>query len=251
MLHLVGTGLSEKGISTEGIEACERCSKLYIERYTSIITDAKLRFLESLFGKNITELRRTDMEENSKKLLDEAGRSDIAVLVGGDPLIATTHKILAIKASELGIPIRTYSAASVISVAMGQSGLDFYRFGPIITVPAWSEHYKPTAFCSTIRENMARNLHSILLLDYKSEEQRSLNPKEAIQTLLDAQGAQTAQALSSHTMLIIIKDAGLATEKRLFTSMGDAARIEEKGLFTIIIPAKPTEIEQELIQSLY
>lgn len=251
MLHLVGTGLSEKGISAEGMEACKSCPKLYIERYTSIITETKQRFLESTIRKRMIEIGRPEMEENSGKLLEEAAKADIAILVGGDPLIATTHKILAIKARKLGITIKIYGSASVVSVAMGQSGLDFYRFGPIITVPLWSEHYKPTAFYETIKENAERNLHSILLLDYKSKEQRSLNPKEAIGTLLEAQKAHKGSILSSHTMLILVRDAGLATEKRLFVPLGEAETIDENGLFTIIIPARLTEIERELIQSIY
>ncbi len=49
---------------------------------------------------------------------------------------------------------------------MGESGLDFYRFGQICTIPRWSEHYKPVSFYETIETNLTNGHHSILLLDY-------------------------------------------------------------------------------------
>ena len=34
MLYIIGLGLNEKSISLEGIEAIEKCEKIYLESYT-------------------------------------------------------------------------------------------------------------------------------------------------------------------------------------------------------------------------
>ncbi len=40
------------------------------------------------------------MEENASDMVKRAATKDIAILVGGDPLMATTHKILYIEAEK-------------------------------------------------------------------------------------------------------------------------------------------------------
>ena len=44
---------------------------------------------------------------------------------------------------------------SVLTAAIGESGLDFYRFGAIATIPKWSAHYTPVSFYETLQKNMS------------------------------------------------------------------------------------------------
>ena len=109
-----------------------------------------------------------------KSLLKLAKDRDVAVLISGDPLIATTHKILFIEARKLGIRVEIVHAASIASAAIGESGLDFYRFGKVCTHTKWHEHYTPVSFYETIRTNMQNNEHSLVLLDYDSVAESSM-----------------------------------------------------------------------------
>lgn len=251
MLYLIGTGISDKGISLEALDICKSCSDLYLDEYTSRVSDSKISFLESATGKRIRKLARSDMEEDSAKLVKDAKDSDIAILVGGDPLLATTHKILFLKAKAAGVKCVILHSASIINSAMGSSGLDFYRFGPIVTVPFWSEHYKPKSFFTTIKDNMERNLHSILLLDYSSKEHRSMGIKEALGILFEAQEAFSLDILKKEQNVIIMGDMGQSSEEKIYISIKDAENYSSKAQSIIIIPAKLTEIESELINSIY
>ena len=73
---------------------------MYVDRFTSFISDRTIRYISEVTGKQVTELTRQDMEEDAAELVRRAATRDIAVLVGGDPLMATTHKILYIEAKQ-------------------------------------------------------------------------------------------------------------------------------------------------------
>ena len=109
------------------------------------------------------------------------------MLIGGDPLMATTHKILFIEAKKRNVEVEIVHSNSVLTAAIGESGLDFYRFGAIATIPKWSAHYTPVSFYETLQKNMQNNLHSLLLLDYSQELAASLSIKDSIDILEKAE----------------------------------------------------------------
>ena len=69
MLHIIGLGLNEKGISIEGKETLKICKKVYLENYT-VEFPYKLEKLEKIINKKIISLDRTQVE--SEKLVIEA-----------------------------------------------------------------------------------------------------------------------------------------------------------------------------------
>src|SRR5208283_4653121 len=142
MLLLVGTGISYDDMSVRAVEACRGC-KLYVERYTSIMDDEKIMRISEMLGSTPKLLQRSDLEENARRIVSEAKSKNVAILVGGDPLTATTHKILLIEAAKQGVETRIFHASSIFTAAIGESGLDFYRFGQACTIPKWSKSYKP------------------------------------------------------------------------------------------------------------
>src|SRR3989344_4034640 len=88
MFYLIGIGLNENGISLEGKEIAASCKKVYLESFT-VSFPYPLKDLEKVIGKKIISLRRLEVE--SKFLVNEAKKQDIALLVYGNPLFATTH----------------------------------------------------------------------------------------------------------------------------------------------------------------
>ena len=62
----------------------------------------------------------------------------MAILVGGDPLMATTHKIFIHRGERQKVETEIVHANSIITTAIGESGLDFYGFGAPCTIPKWS-----------------------------------------------------------------------------------------------------------------
>ena len=90
-------------------------------------------------------------------------------MVVGDPFCATTHSDLYLRAIKLGIKVEVIHNASIVN-AVGCTGLMVYRFGEIISVPFFTDSWKPYSFIEKVKVNFKNNLHTLLLLDIKVKE---------------------------------------------------------------------------------
>lgn len=251
MLFLIGTGLSYNDISLSAINICKDC-EVYIEKYTSYVSDEKIEFLERQIGKSISVLSRSDLEENIKNIVGSAKAKKIAILVGGDPLTATTHKILFTEAAKQNVNTKVCHSSSIIPASIGESGLDFYRFGQTCTISKWSDKYKPISFYETIERNARNNLHTIVLLDYDAKQEKSLDIKEALEILESAEAHYKMSIIKETTKIFVMHNMSLDDEAKYFTDVKSAKRLSfGKGMSLIIIPAKIIDIEKESIESLY
>ena len=88
MLYVIGLGLSDDSISKKGLEIAKRCKKIYLENYTAELPYS-INEMERSIGKKITIADREFVE--GLKFLDEAKKTDVALLIYGSPLTATTH----------------------------------------------------------------------------------------------------------------------------------------------------------------
>jgi len=247
---MIGTGLSDTDISLGAMEICRGC-EVFAETYTSMFSEKKLDYLSRAIGKRIPQLERSDLEENVSKFLSRAKQKDIALLVGGDPLIATTHKILFIEALKLGVKVKIWHSSSIISAAMGESGLDFYRFGKTCTIPKFSVHYKPLSFYDALYTNHINNLHSLMLLDYDPGGLSTLSTNEAIENIEKAEAHYRRGVVNPDSHIIILRNLSLESEQRLFVKINEAKELNLKGAITLILPAKLTKVEQETIDAMY
>ncbi len=251
MFYLIGIGLSEKDISLKAIEKSKKC-KVYIERYTGYITDNSIKNLSNLLDKKINILNRSSLEENVKKIIEEAKENDIALLIEGDPLIATTHKILFIEAKKQNVKINIIHSSSIITAVIGESGLDFYRFGAICTIARWTEHYKPISFYETIEKNINLNLHSLLLFDFDEKNQTSIELKQVLGILDNAENYYNKKILDKNKKIILMHNISLNDEVKKIIEISNLKNLElNKGPTLLIIPAKLSEIEKEIIYSIY
>lgn len=76
---------------------------------------------------------------------------------------ATTHSDLILRAVELGIKYQVIHNASIMN-AIGCCGLQLYQFGETISIPFWSDSWKPDSFVDKIEANLQRGLHTLCLL---------------------------------------------------------------------------------------
>lgn len=183
MLYLVGLGLwDERDITLKGLEIARKASKVYLENYTSFPMGMHLEALEELIGKHVKLLSRHDVEVRPT-FIDEAKNSDVVVLVGGDPLVATTHSDIVMRAADKGVKTRIIHNASIVS-AIAETGLHIYKFGETVTVPFWTENFKPTSFYDKILRNLDHGLHTLVLLDIDRANNRYMTANEAIKRLI-------------------------------------------------------------------
>jgi diphthine synthase len=246
MLFLVGLGLSEKEIPIGTMEVCRNC-ELYIDKFTSMVEERTTDYITEQTGKRITELTRQDMEENARDIVQRALTKDIAILVGGDPLMATTHKILYIEAERQHIKTQIVHANSIITTVIGESGLDFYRFGAPCTIPKWSQHYSPISFYEKIEANLLNKNHTILLLDYDAKSRTTLGIKDAISALEKADAHYKKGIINNKTKIILLHNMSLEDSKVVITTIENAKTLDYNGVNIIILPAELTDIEKEAI----
>jgi len=85
MLYLVGLGLADElDITIRGLNAIKKCSRVYLESYTSILHIPTER-LELLYGKEVIVADRELVESQADVILHDAQNEDVAFLVVGDP----------------------------------------------------------------------------------------------------------------------------------------------------------------------
>ena len=209
MLTLIGLGLSdENDITLKGIEAAKNADKVFAEFYTSF-WNGKKENLEKIIGKKIVEAERKDLEENSNRILEQARKSNIVILVQGDPLIATTHATLIAEAKKMGIETRIIHNASIFS-AITETGLHIYKFGSTVTIPFPEKTNKqlPKSVYETISENRKRKLHTLCLLDMISENKKYMNAHEEIEILLKMEKEFKGNIIHKNSEAVVFESAG-------------------------------------------
>lgn len=161
MLYLIGLGLNAKGISQEGLEAIGKCKKVYLENYT-VDFPYSVGELGEVIGKKIESLDREDVE--SLSFIDEARKLNVALLIYGSPLIATTHITIIDEAEKSGIKTKVIHSGSVVD-AVSETGLQLYKFGKIASMPEWKKNFEPDSFMEIVKDNQSINAHSLILID--------------------------------------------------------------------------------------
>ena len=163
MLYLIGLGLDRRGISEHGLEVLKRCKKVYLEGYTVDFPYTK-QDLEEVLHKDIISVDRNFVE--SLEFVDEAAKKDVALLVYGSPLTATTHISIIEECRASKIKCKVLHAASIFD-AVAETGLQLYKFGKVASMPAWnvSKNYTPESFIEIVKENQGIKAHSLILID--------------------------------------------------------------------------------------
>jgi diphthine synthase len=210
-LVFVGLGLhSERGISLHGIDEVKTAHAVFAEFYTSLMPELSISKLEKLAGKRINVLTRRDLEEDlGNKILEAAEKEKVVFLVPGDPLMATTHVDLRIRAEKQGIETKLVHGASIISAVIGLSGLQNYKYGRSVTVP-FSEQGQQiieTPY-NVIKANKKMGLHTLCFLDFKPEEERYMTVKEGLEVLLKVEKQQNGRIVTMKTLAVGIARAG-------------------------------------------
>jgi len=186
MLIFIGLGQSIKHLTLEALEYLEISEKVFIDTYTGIVEGIEqlIKDLERR-GKKVILAKREDLEGKSIDLLvSEARARNIAILVPGDPFIATTHDAIRVEALKKGVTVRVVNGLSIYALAASRSGLQAYRFGKTVTL-VYPNHFKPYSTIETIYENLKRNLHTLVLLDFRADESRYMTVPEAVEILLE------------------------------------------------------------------
>ena len=209
-LVFVGLGLyDEKDLSLRGLETIKEADTIFAELYTSLMPAFSISKLEKLSKKNISIVSRRDLEEEAgQKILEAAKKGKTILLVPGDPLIATTHVDLRIRAKKQGIKTRIIHGASIISAVIGLSGLQNYKYGRSVTIPFTDEISTVETPYTVIMENKRLGLHTLCFLDIKAEEKRYMTIRDGLKALLAMERTKRKRAVTLDTLAVGIARAG-------------------------------------------
>ena len=244
MIYLIGMGLwDEKDLSIRGLEIAKKADRVFLENYTSSLMGLDTGDLEELVQKPIEPLSREDME-NDPRFLKDAVNHNIAILVGGDPLVATTHHDLILRAREAGINVRVIHNASIIS-AIAETGLHIYKFGRTVTIPFWTENFKPTSFFKHILENISSGLHTLVLLDIDKKNNRYMTANEGLKRIQELDNERKIK-----TAIVV---ARLGSDSPLIRYGTVEALINQDfgpPLHSIVVPGELHVLEKDYLESL-
>ncbi|KAI4336791.1 hypothetical protein L6164_015272 [Bauhinia variegata] len=267
MLYIIGLGLGdERDITLRGLEVVKKCHKIYMEVYTSLLSFGLsadgLSKLENLYGKAITLSDREMVEEKADHMLSESRDADVAFLVVGDPFGATTHSDLVVRAKKMGIAVKIVHNASVMN-AIGICGLQLYRYGETVSIPFFTETWRPDSFYEKIQRNRMMGLHTLCLLDIRVKEPsleslcrgrkqyeppRYMTINTAIEQLLEVEQTREESAYTEETECVGFARLGSEDQMIVAGTMRQLQMIDfGPPLHCLVITGKTHPLEEEML----
>ncbi len=234
--YLIGIGLDKKSISLEAIEAIKKCKEVYLENYTVNFPYEKQK-LEDSINKKILSLERKNVE--SEELIDRAKKENIALLVYGNPLSATTHIQLILKCKKENIPYKIIHSESILT-AIAETGLQLYKFGKTASMPEFQKNYEPDSWFDVILQNEKIKAHTLLLTDIGLSAKKAINQLENI-------GKKRNIEIEK---IIICSHVGTKKSKIYYGKINDLKNKEIPLPFCIIIPSELHFVEKKALEIL-
>ncbi|MFW6233735.1 MAG: diphthine synthase [Nanoarchaeota archaeon] len=237
MLYLIGLGLNHKGISQQGLEIAKKSKKVYVESYT-IKFPYDFDELEKILKKSFVIADREKVENLS--LVDEARKKDVALLVYGSPLFATTHVTLINEAIKSGVKVKVIHSASIFD-AISMTGLQLYKFGKTTSLPKWNEKKKfmPDSFVEVIKDNQKISAHTLLLVDIGLRFEDALNQLEV----------SFKNKKFKLKKILVCEKLGTKKQNIIYDSFKKLKEEEIKEPYCFIIPGEFNHYEEEFLKN--
>ena len=272
-LLLVGMGMgSLTGMTLEAQAAAKAADHRRYEAYTALWPDEELARLEKSVGL-IQRVMRPEVEE-PEELLSLAKQSLVALLVVGDPLQATTHVDLQLRATDAGIDCAVIHGISITTVVTGAIGLSNYKFGRQTTLTYPYGDWIATSPLEILAFNQKQDLHTLALLDLDptglgTGDQRPMRPKDAVESMRlmweklqnteEDIYAEKSERKASRQMatevylqqsfdsvpVVLCSDMGTSNQSIVTTTLGNLAEEEGGRLNCLVFPASTCEIEEK------
>jgi len=211
MLWFVGLGISgTRSIPIEVVKIIQKADFVYLESFTSPIYKQQEEEIKNIVSGSFKIAKRW-LVEDGQEILKASKSSTVVLLSYGDPYVATTHIELRTRAKLEKIETNTIHSASAITSMIGESGLQFYKVGRIVTI--MNEKKSIITPYTAIFKNLIQGLHSVILLEYNQDENYFLDPKDAISSLLDVEKEQKRNVVNNDMFAIVASRIGFKTQK--------------------------------------
>lgn len=246
VLNLIGIGLNdEKDITFRGFELVQKSDYIYLENYTSLL-NASIQKLEEFYKKRIILADRDLIENRAEEtILKYSKESVVSLLVVGDPMSATTHVDIMMRAKALKIPVNIVNNASIMT-AIGITGLQLYKFGKTTSIP-FSSSLIETPY-DVIKQNKSNGLHTLVLLDIKVDENKFMTINEALKILQNIENKRGEKIILPDTKVIACARLGAPDYLVRYGQVKDLVKQNfGQPLHSLIVPGELHFMEEEAL----
>eukprot|EP00644_Phytophthora_capsici_P011694 jgi/Phyca11/552955/estExt2_Genewise1Plus.C_PHYCAscaffold_500208 len=267
VLYVVGLGLGdEQDVTLRGLNAIKKSKKVFLENYTSVL-GVELDKLGEFYGREVILADRDCVETGADQIFADAKDDDVAFLVVvGDPLCATTHSDLILRAKELDIKVEVIHNASVMGAA-GACGLQLYSFGQTVSIPFFRDEWRPDSFYEKIQYNRRGGMHTLCLLDIKVKEPdfeamcrgrtvflppRFMTVNQAIEQLIEIEENRQEGAYSKDTICVGMARLGQKDQTIIAGTMEELLTADFGApLHCLAITGEVHPLEEEMLKQFY
>ena len=249
----IGLGLDgPSSLSADVITILKSVENVFFEVYTNF-TASNLKNYESFLQINIKPIYRNSLENESKSFLLSQKDINCALLISGDPFIATTHYMLLLEAVQLGLSVEIYNNVSIYSIAPSITGLSAYKFGKTVTI-AFPERIVSEASYDLIKANIDIDAHTLVLLDIDLEKNTFLTINEALKILLNIDNKRKQKLFTNNKKILALNKLSSSGAKIIYNSIEELLKIQWKDLGApqaLIIPATLSPPEKEILEAMW
>ncbi len=247
-LYLIGLGLSPDLITLRGLRKIKDVRKVYLDIYTSSFPEP-LDEIKRIIGRNdIILANRSMLEERSSEIIGELEHGDVALLVTGNPLLATTHVSLLIEARNKGHSFEVVPAPGIIPNALLLAGLMIYKIGKPVTLTYPRNGIISEYPYDVIKDNDSRNLHTILLLEMDMERGIMMTIPEAVKLLFRLESIKRESVINGDRKAVAVSALGSHKQRICPRKLKELLDYEGEGPHTLILVSpKPHFMEEEAL----
>ena len=256
-LFLIGLGPGDLALMTRrALDLLQNMDKRYLEGYTATLPPEQEEKLEDFVGPWKRVMR--PKIENPSEIIEEAKTLNVAIMVVGDPMQATTHVDLLLRARESQVPVTVVPGISATTLAISSSGLQSYRFGRQVTLPYAYGDYLPTSPLRYIQDNLLRNLHTLVLLDLDPtglgvEKPIHMSPSIGGQILIEMSkrwNEENEKIEVDGWNVIVLSDLGTSQSNVYSTTIEEMEGMHGGRIHCLILPAEMDDHEQMVFESM-
>lgn len=243
-LYLVGLGLSAGNITAEALDLIKKVDSIFLETYTSKAPGDLINRIMEIRSDTRSVTRRDLEDREGEALINELSKGrDVALLVIGDPMIATTHAALAVTVKRRGFNVRVINSVSIICALLNQLGLSPYKLGPIATITYPRMGVLSMRAYDILLDNLRRGLHTILLLDIR-DDGGFMNVRDAANILTRMENDRRLGVINEKLLIIYTARIGWEDQEIVGSTIKAVPNLGDPP-HTIVIPGilNPVEID--------
>ena len=152
-----------------------------------------------------------------------------------------------LRAKEKKIEVKIIHNTSIMT-AVGQIGLELYKYGKTTSMPFFQDNFKPETPYEVIKQNKKQGLHTLVLLDIKKKQDKYMSVSVALKQLLEIEDKKKEKIISKDMKVVGCSRLGSNDTKIRYKKVSELINyVLGKPLHCLVIPGKLHFIEEEML----